>query len=214
EHQQRGGLRERFVLAPQVPLQRLDSLLLGATLALGPFPSKSLLGGVGGLLAPGLELRGVQPLPTQVGPEIGLREASGLHHGLDLLLWCPVLRSLRWRLFVAHVQYATRFTLPSRQRRLRHAHLLRKRHRTHCSAPGHPFHHAGPEGRRVRHLFSVPSAPFDIIWVRSRGPDRGGNFPDTGGRESATSWCRRTWYRGSESCRYRSAWFHRHRLPR
>src|SRR5690606_28661925 len=160
-------------------------LLLGATLALGPFPSKSLLGGVGGLLAPGLELRGVQPLPTQVGPEIGLREASGLHHGLDLLLWCPVLRSLRWRLFVAHVQYATRFTLPSRQRRLRHAHLLRKRHRTHCSAPGHPFHHAGPEGRRVRHLFSVPPAPFDIIWVRSRGPDRGGNFPDTGGYHEA-----------------------------
>src|SRR5690606_23366618 len=184
EHQQRGGLRERFVLAPQVPLQRLDSLLLGATLALGPFPSKSLLGGVGGLLAPGLELRGVQPLPTQVGPEIGLREASGLHHGLDLLLWCPVLRSLRWRLFAAHVHYATRFTLPSRQRLLRHAHLLRKRHRTHCSAPGHPSHLAGPEGRRLRHLFSVPSAPFDISWVRSRGPDRGGNFPDTGGYDA------------------------------
>src|SRR5690606_19234010 len=91
---------------------------------------------------------------------------------------------LRWRLFVAHVQYATRFTLPSRQRRLRHAHLLRKRHRTHCSAPGHPFHHSGPEGPRVRHPFSVPSAPFDIIWVRSRGPDRGGNFPDTGGNAS------------------------------
>jgi len=122
--QQRRGLRERFVLALDLSHEAPNLALIGTTLALRRGTAQRSDGGLVCLGTPCVELGGVQAVTSQVRPELGLAQLTGLHHRLEPFLRRPVLNTLArlfgWGGFVVnnHVKHATRLSLPPRQRRL------------------------------------------------------------------------------------------------